>query len=52
MNFNKSANLALWLIFLVLVAPYFLNNNFTRNFFSIQNKANKELKEDKKLHEK
>ena len=51
MNFNKSANLALWLIFLVLVAPYFLNNNFIRKFSPIQNKANKELKQDKKSQE-
>ena len=47
MNFNKSSNLALWLIFLVLVAPYFLNNNFKNKFFLIRNKVNKEFIEDK-----
>ena len=50
MKFSKSSNLALWLIFLVLIAPYIFNNNFKRNF-SIQNKSNKELKKDKKLQE-
>ncbi len=50
MNFSKSSNLALWLIFLVLVAPYIFNNNFKSNF-SIQNKSNKELKKDNKLQE-
>ncbi len=52
MNFNKSANFALWLIFLVLFTPHILNTNFKRNFFLIQNKSNKELEEDKKLKEK
>ena len=51
MNFNKSANLALWLIFLMLVASYILNNNFKRNFFLIQNKSSEELKEEKKFKE-
>ena len=50
MNFSKSSNLALWLIFLVLVAPYIFNINFKSNF-SIQNKSSKELKKDKKLQE-
>ena len=51
MNFNKSANLALWLILLMLVAPHIYNNNFIRNFFLIENKSNKALKADKKLKE-
>ena len=50
MNFSKSSNLALWLIFLALVAPYIFNNNFKSNF-SIQNKSNKELKKENKLQE-
>ena len=50
MNFSKSSNLALWLIFLVLVVPYIFNKNFISNFL-IQNKSNNELKKDKKLQE-
>ena len=50
MNFSKSSNLVLWLIFLVLVAPYIFNDNFKSNF-AIQNKSNKELKKDNKLQE-
>ena len=50
MKFSKSSNLALWLIFLVLIAPYIFNNNFKRNF-SIQNKSNQELKKGNKLQE-
>ena len=51
MNLNKSANLALWLIFLMLVVSYIFNNNLKRNFFLIQNKSSEELKEDKKFKE-
>ena len=48
MNLNKSANLALWLIFLVLITPYFLNNKFIRRNVQILNIPNKKLKEENK----
>tara|TARA_B100001057_G_scaffold79028_1_gene74190 strand:- start:120 stop:746 length:627 start_codon:yes stop_codon:yes gene_type:complete len=48
MNLNKSANLALWLIFLVLITPYFLNNKFIRKNVQILNIPNKKLKEENK----
>ena len=48
MNLNKSANLALWLIFLVLITPYFLNNKFNRRNVQILNIPNKKLKEENK----
>ena len=51
MNLNKSANLALWLIFLVLITPYFLNNKFIRKNVQILNIPNKKLKEENKSKE-
>ena len=51
MNLNKSANLALWLIFLVLITPYFLNNKFIRRNVQILNIPNKKLKEENKSKE-
>lgn len=48
MNLNKSANLALWLIFLVLITPYFLNNKFIRRNVQILNISNKKSKEENK----
>ena len=51
MNLNKSANLALWLIFLVLITPYFLNNKFIRKNAQILNIPNKKLKEENKSKE-
>ena len=48
MNLNKSANLALWLIFLVLITPYFLNNKFIRRNVQVLNIPNKKLKEENK----
>ena len=51
MNLNKSANLALWLIFLVLITPYFINNKFIRKNVQILNIPNKKLKEENKSKE-
>ena len=51
MNLNKSANLALWLIFLVLITPYFLNNKFIRKNVQTLNIPNKKLKEENKSKE-
>ena len=51
MNFNKSANLALWLILFVLITPYFINNNFIRKNVQYQNFTNKKLKEKNKSKE-
>ena len=51
MNFNKSGNLALWLIFLVLIAPYFLNNKFIRKNIQIQNIPIKKFNEENKSKE-
>ena len=47
MNLNKSANLALWLIFLVLVTPHLINNKYIRKISQIQTIANKKSKEEK-----
>jgi hypothetical protein len=46
MNFNKSANLALWLIFLVLITPYLINNKYIRKISQIQTISNKKSKEE------
>ena len=51
MNLNKSANLALWLIFLVLITPYFINNKFIRKNVQILNIPNKKLKGENKSKE-
>ena len=51
MNFNKSANLALWLIFLLLLIPYVFNNRFIPNFLIIKNLSEKKLKEETKSFE-
>ena len=45
MNLNKSANLALWLIFLVLIAPYLINNRYIRKISQIQIIPNKSKEE-------
>ncbi len=52
MNLNKSANLALWLIFLVLITPYFLNNKYIRKITQIQTIPNKQLKDENISKEK
>ena len=46
MNLNKSANLALWLIFLVLITPYLLNNKYIRKISQIQTIPKKKSKEE------
>ena len=51
MNLNKSANLALWLIFLVLITPYFLNNKYIREIFQIHTIPSKKLKEGNRSKE-
>ena len=51
MNLNKSANLALWLIFLVLVTPHLINNKYIRKISQIQTIPNKKLKEENRSKE-
>ena len=51
MNLNKSANLALWLIFLVLITPYLINNKYIRKISQIQIILNKKSKEENRSKE-
>ena len=51
MNLNKSANLALWLIFLVLIAPYLINNRYIRKISQIPTTSNKKSKEENRSKE-